>query len=194
MTGKESDGNWRAEMTKTVKTTLIISAALIGLVAIAVGALQLVSIRIHDRPQETLTFALTAQTFHDKLDLTLLDNVEPLADRIAGGASDNASEMEALIMQGSLSSRGYRDQFTWLQPTSDTLDLYADLKQESSLVVTCYSKLYAALSEQRAGNDSLSAVRLDEARAARQQVTDLRAQNTAALDGLIADTRARLDE
>ena len=54
-------------MTKAVKSTLIISAVLVGLAAIAAGALQLVSIRIHDRPRETLAFALTAQTFHDKL-------------------------------------------------------------------------------------------------------------------------------
>jgi len=179
-------------MTKTVKSTLIISAVLVGLVIIAVVALQLVSIRLHDRPGETLAFAETAQGFHDRLEPALLDNVEPYAARIAGGTPDSAPEMEALVMQSSLSARGYRDQFTWLQPTSDTLDLYADLKRESSLVVTCYSKLYAALSEQRAGNLSLSAVRLDEARAARRQVIDLRLQNNAALDGLIADARAKL--
>jgi hypothetical protein len=181
-------------MKSAVKSALIIAGALVAIIVIVVVVLQFASDRLHDDPEETLNFAMTARTFHDMLDAGLLPDVTVLADRIAGDVSDNTSELEALVMQRRLEAQGYRYQFLWLQPTAGTLDLYSELRQEATAVMSCYSRLYAALSERLAGNEGLAAERLEEARQAQQQALDLRRQNTAALEEAIAAARARLED
>jgi hypothetical protein len=179
-------------MSKAVKSTLIVGGALVGIIVLVVGGLQLVSNRLHDNPRATLLFATSARTLHDKLGAEVLDNMTLLADRIAAGASANASEVATGIVKGSLAAGTYRETFSYIQPTTDTLDLYTAIQREASYIATCYAKLNAAWSAFEDGDQALSDSTLAEARTARDKAVSLRQQNSAALDDLIAATEARL--
>ena len=181
-------------MSKALKSALLIGGLLVAAIVIVVGGLELVSSRLHDNPEATLAFATSAKALHDKLKPEVLDDMTVLADRIAEGASANASEVQTGIVRGSLAAGTYRETFSYIQPTSDTLDLYSSIQREASYIATCYARLNAAWSAFEDGNQALADSTLAEARTTAEKAVSLRQQNSAALDELIAKTQARLQQ
>jgi hypothetical protein len=168
------------------KSTIIITVILIAIFSAIAGIVQLVSSHIHNDPEELYNFASAAREFHDKIVGTdLLENIPILTETIARELTDNYSEVENLIQQGLLSAKGYRDQYNWLTPTTQTLELFESLVKEGSLIQKCYSRLYSAWSEKQAGNESQCTKYLEEATASYNQLIALRDDNTLKLNNLL---------
>ncbi len=171
------------------KSTVVVAAIIIAIVVTITGVLQLVSSHLHDGPEELYNFATAAKRFHEKIEGTgLLEDIATLTEVIAHESSDNSSEIEASIQQGMLSARGYRDQFNWLSPTTDSLELFESLVREGRLIGSCYSRLNLAWSEKQAGDEAQCAQHLEEVRALYDEVVVLREQNKLNLDNLMAQS------
>lgn len=80
-------------------------------------------------------------------------------------------------MNGILSARVYGDQFGWLYPVTDALDILSSLKREGGLLTSCYSKLNLAWSEKKSGHNSSYVEYCEEARQLYEQAMSLRAEN-----------------
>jgi hypothetical protein len=168
------------------KSTIIIAAVIIVLFAAVAGIIQLVSSHMHNDPEELHNFVSGAVLFHQRIEATgLLENIPVLTESIAKETTDNSSETQNLIQQGILSAKGYKDQFTWLTPTSQTLTLYESLVREGSLIQKCYSKLYSAWTVKQAGNEVLCSQYLGETTTAYNELVSLRDQNTTTLNNLL---------
>ena len=181
-------------MGKALKSSLIIGGILVAIIVIVVVGLQFASHRIHNNPRATLLFATSAKTLHGKLLPATLDNITVLADEIAAGPSSNTTAVQAAIIQGQMAAGTYRETYGYLEPTSDTLDLFTNLQREATFIATGYAKLTQALSAYQDGNQQDTAARLAEARTSHDQAAALRQQNTAAIDNLITDTQAKLSQ
>lgn len=168
------------------KSTIIIAIIIIAIFAAIAGIVQLVSSHLHNDPEELYNFVSTAKQFHEKIEGTgLLENISTLAEIIAQGSTDNSSETQNFIQQGILSAKGYKDQYNWLIPTSQTLELYDSLVKEGSLIQKCYSRLYSAWSEKQAENESRCSQYLEETTASYNELVSLRDQNKQKLDDLL---------
>jgi hypothetical protein len=168
------------------KSTIIIAVIIIVIFAAIAGIVQLVSSHLHQNPEELYSFVSAARQFHQRIEGTsLLDNILILKEKIGQEATDNSSELQNLIQQGIISAKGYKDQFDWVTPTSQTLELYDSLVKEGSLIVKCYSRLYSAWSEKQAGNESQCSQYLEEATTTYNELVALRNQNTQTLDDLL---------
>jgi len=169
-----------------MKSTIIVAVVIIAIFAAITGILQLVSSNMHNDPEELYNFAVTAKIFHDKIEDTgLLKNITTLTEIIAQKSPENSSEIETSIQQGILSAKGYKDQFNWLNPTSETLELFESLIQEGSLIQKCYSRLYSAWSEKQVGDESQCSQHLEEVTAFFDEVVTLRDQNKLILDSFL---------
>jgi hypothetical protein len=168
------------------KSTIIIAIIIIAIFAAIAGIVQLVSSHLHNNPEELYYFVSAARQFHERIvGTSLLGNIPILTARIAQEATDNSSEVQSLIQQGILSAKGYKDQFNWVTPTSQTLEIYESLVKEGSLIQKCYSRLYSAWSEKQAGNESQCSQYLEEATTSYNDLVTLRNQNTQQLNDLL---------
>jgi len=171
---------------QAAKSTTIAAVVIIAIFAAITGVLQLVSSHLHDGPEELYNFATAAKRFHEKIEGTgLLEDITSLTEVIAQESPENSSEIETSIRQGMLSARGYREQFNWLYPTTDSLGLFESLIREGRLIGNCYSRLYSAWSKKQAGDEADCAQYLDEVKALYDEAVSLRDQNTFNLDNLL---------
>lgn len=168
------------------KSTIIIAVTIIAIFAAIAGIVQLVSAHLHNDPEELYNFVSAAKQFHEKIEgIGLLENITILTESIAQESTDNSSELQNLIQQGILSAKGYKDQYNWLIPTSQTLELFESLVKEGSLIQKCYSRLYSAWSEKQAGNESQCSQYLEEATTSYNELVSLRDQNRIKLNDLL---------
>jgi hypothetical protein len=168
------------------KSTIIIIIIITAIFTAIAGIIQLASSHIHNDPEELYNFVYTAKKFHEKIEGTgLLENITTLTEIIVQESTDNSSEVQNLIQQGILSAKGYKDQYNWLIPTSQTLELYESLIKEGSLIQRCYSRLYSAWSEKQAGNESQCFQYLEEATTFYNELVSLRDQNKLKLNDLL---------
>jgi hypothetical protein len=168
------------------KSTIIIVVIIIAIFAAIAGITQLVSSHIHNDPEGLYNFAYTAKKFHEKIEGTgLLENITTLTETIAHELTDNSSDIETSIQHGILSAKGYKDQYNWLNPTSETLGLFESLVKEGSLMQKCYSRLSSAWSEKQAGNESQCFQYLEEAMTFYSELVSLRDQNKLNLNSLL---------
>jgi hypothetical protein len=176
------------------KSTIIIAAIIIVIFCSIAGIIQLVSSHMHNNPEEQYNFASAAKQFHEKIEGTgLLENITSLTEIIAQESMDGSSEIEALIQQGILSAKGYKDQYNWLNPTSGTLGLFESLIKEGSLIQKCYSRLYSAWSEKQAGNESQCSQYLEETTTFFDELVSLRDQNKLNLNNLLLQLEQELN-
>ena len=171
------------------KSTFVVAAIIIAIVVTITGVLQLVSSHLHDGPEELYNFATAAKRFHEHIEGTgLIEDIATLTEAIAQEPPDDSSEIESSIQQGLLSARGYKEQFNWLTPTTDSLELFESLVREGRLIGSCYSRLNLAWSEKQAGDETQCAQHLEEVRALYNEVVALREQNKLNLDSLLAQS------
>ncbi|MCJ7606025.1 MAG: hypothetical protein MUO19_08355 [Dehalococcoidales bacterium] len=171
----------------TLKTTLVLVLITAGIT----GALQLYSFFKNNNTQELYDFTRDAELFHAKIEgSALLNDFDDLRQRVLDEAPEDSPEIKTLIMNGILSARGYGDQFGWLYPVTDALDILSSLKKESGLLTSCYTKLYLAWSEKESGHNSSYIEYCEEARQLFEQAMSLRAENGAYLDNLLSQLSA----
>ena len=178
------------ENTKDViKTTLII----VLIVVVIVGSVQLFSMTRKDTTQ-TYVFTTSAQTFHNRLDeSSLQEDFQFLSKTIDETKPDSSSDLDLLIRDALLSYSAYGDQFTWLYPTMDSLDLFESLLREGRLVSSCFSRLNRAWTSKKAGDELSSQEHLNVALDYYNQAIELRAQNKELISDLLAKTGMDLD-
>ena len=171
---------------QAAKSTTVVAVVIITIFVAITGVLQLVSPHLHDRPEELYNFTTAAKRFHDEIEGTgLLEDITSLTEIITQESPENSSEIATSIRQGMLSAKGYSEQFNWLYPTTDSLDLFESLIREGRLIGHCYSRLYSAWSERQAGDESRCAQYLEEAKALYDEVVSLRDRNRSNLDNLL---------
>jgi hypothetical protein len=168
------------------KSTVIIAVIIIAIFAAIAGIAQLVSSHLNNSPEDIYSFVYAAGKFHEKIEGTgLVENIPTLTESVAQGPTDGSPEVSSSIQQGILSAKGYKDQYNWLIPTSQTLELYSSLVKEGSLLQRCYSRLNLAWSEKLAGNESQCSQYLEEATEFYDELVPLRAQNKLTIDELL---------
>ena len=137
---------------QAAKSTVIATIVIVAFVLAITVALDLCSSAVRDESERLHNFVTAARIFHERIaDKNLLEDTGALIEIIARESPENPAEIESSIRQGMLSARGYREQFEWLYPTTDSLELFESLIREGSLIESCYSKLYLAWSEKQSG-------------------------------------------
>jgi hypothetical protein len=140
-------------MKRLFKDTLFVTVVIVSIAVLVAGICQLVSFLRHDEPEVILSFVISAKAFHEKIEGTnLLENIEVLLVAIPGESNENMSEIENMIREGMFNARQYRESYSWLPPTDDTLWLYNLLIKESTMIANCYSDLNFAWSAKQAGD------------------------------------------
>ncbi|MBA7714532.1 hypothetical protein ES703_123558 [subsurface metagenome] len=171
---------------QAAKPTVITTIVIVAIVLAITVALDLWSSAVHDKSEELYDFVTAAKIFHEKIEgKNLLEDIRTLIEIVAHESPENSSEIESSIRQGMLSARGYREQFNWLYPTTDSLELFESLIREGSLIESCYSKLYLAWSEKQSGDESHCAQYLEKVRVFYDEAVSLREQNKLKLDSLL---------
>jgi len=171
---------------QAAKPTAITAIVIVAIVLAITVALDLWSSAVHDKPEELYDFVTAAKVFHEKIEgKNLLEDIGALIEIVTHESSENSSEIESSIRQGMLSARGYREQFNWLYPTTDSLELFESLIREGSLIESCYSKLYLAWSEKQSGDESHCAQYLEKVKVFYDEAVSLREQNKLKLDNLL---------
>ncbi len=166
----------------TVIAAVIIVAVFVGIA----GILQLLSVQVRDESGELLDFATSAKLFHEKIDETdLLENIPILVETIAQSTSNNTSEVELTIQNKALSAKGYREQFNWLRPTTDSLDLHTSLIREGHLIESCYSKLNLVCSIRQSEDESNWKGQLEEVIKLYNDIVSLREWNSIEIEKLL---------
>ena len=169
-----------------MKGTVIVATVIVAIVLVTTLALELLSSRIHSEPEKLYNFVTAAIRFHEKIEDTgLLEDIEPLVEIISQESVENSSQIDASIRHGMLSATGYRNQFNWLYPTTDSLELFGSLVREGHLIESCYSKLYSAWSEKQSGDELHCADYLEKVTAFYNEAVSLRRQNKVDLDNLL---------
>jgi len=169
-----------------IKSTVIAVIVIVAIVLAIVVALDLWSSAAHEESEELYNFVTAAKVFHGKIDdKNLLEDIRTLIEIVAHESPENSSEIESSIRQGMLSAKGYREQFNWLYPTTDSLELFESLIQEGHLIESCYSKLYSAWSEKQSGDESNCAQYLEKVKGFYDEAVSLREQNKLKLDNLL---------
>jgi hypothetical protein len=173
-------------MSQATKQTIIIVVVLFAIIISTVVIVQLISSNMRDDSEKLYSFASTAKNFHEKIEDTgLIENIQTISENIAQESPGDFSKIELSIEQGILSSKGYKDQYNWLNPTSETLELFESLLKEGSLIQKCYSRLYSAWSEKQAGNEAQCFQYLEEVTAFYDELVTFRDQNELNLDRLL---------
>jgi hypothetical protein len=172
------------------KSTIVVAIIIMAIFAAIACIVQLVSSHLHNNPEKLYDFVSAAKQLHEKIEGTgLLESIPTLTVVISQEATDNSSETQNLIQQRTLSAKGYKDQYNWLIPTSQTMEIYESLIKEASLIVKCYSRLYSAWSEKQAGNESQCSQYLEEATTSYNELISLREQNRLRLNDLLMQSR-----
>lgn len=184
-----------SKMKQIFKDTIIVAIVIIFFIVSLAGIFELVSSLRHDEPEVLYGFAISAKSFHGKIeDANLLQNIGVLLEAIPGELIDDTSEIENMIRQGMLTAREYRDSYSWLEPTDDTLQIYDSLLKENILIVNCYSRLNLAWSAKQSGDDISCERYCDETRELYDEVKHLRSQNTTDLDSLQLQAELELNK
>lgn len=171
---------------QAAKSTVIVTIVIVAIVLAITVAIDLWSSVVHDESEELYNFVTAAKIFHEKVeDKNLLEDVRTLIEIVAHESPENSSEIDSSIRQGMLSARGYREQFIFLYPTTDSLELFESLIREGSLIESCYSKLYLAWSEKQAGDELHCAQYLEKVKVFYDEAVSLREQNKLKLDSLL---------
>ena len=182
-------------MKSVFKDAILITIAIASFVVLIAGVFQLASFLHHDDPEEILSFVIAAKTYHEKIEVTnLLESIEILLTVIPGESVENTSEIENMIREGMLSARLYRENYSWLPPTEDTLWIYTLLVKESTMIVNCYSDLNFAWLAKRSEDYISCDEYCDEARKWYEEVKDLRLQNTDDLENLQLKVELEINE
>jgi len=171
---------------QAAKSTVIAAIVIVAIVLAITAALDLCSSAVRDESEEFYAFVTSARIFHGKIeDKNLLEDIRTLIEIITQESPENSSEIGPSIRQGMLSARGYREQFKWLYPTTDSLELLESLIREGSLIESCYSKLYLAWSEKQSGDELHCAQYLEKVKVFYDEAVSLRDQNKLKLDSLL---------
>ena len=171
---------------QTAKSTVIAAIVIVAMILATTAALYLYSSALHDESEELYDFVTAARMFHERMEnKNLLEDISALIEIVALESSENSSQIESSIRQGMLSAKGYREQFRWLYPTTDSLELFESLIREGSLIESCYSKLYLAWSEKQSGDELHCAQYLEKVKVFYDEAVSLREQNKLELDSLL---------
>ena len=170
-----------------MRQSLITGAKAAGILTLlivgATFALQVYSSAQNDEGPQLRRFVLDAQKFHRKIEGgALLDGFALLLEAVATTVPDGSPELRARITNGSLAARGYTEQFDWLTPPTEALDLMNSLRREGQLLQRTYSRLGLAWSARESGDESACEQYREEARDLFEQALSLRALNTTLLD------------
>lgn len=161
--------------------------AIVLIIAVITGIIQLYSIFKDSNTEELYGFTRDAKLFHDKIEgSALLDDFDGLLQRVIDETPEDSPETEALIMNRILSARGYSEQFGWLYPPEDARDIFSSLKREGELLKSCYSKLYQAWLEKKSGNDTAFIENYEEAGRLFESAMPLRNENRTNLNNLLS--------
>jgi hypothetical protein len=179
---RESIDRYIGENTKDlIKTTVII----VLVIVVIVGSIQLYNMTRKDTTQ-TYTFVTSAQTFHNNLDeRDFQDDFQFLSQVITETSPESSSDIDLMIMDALLSYGSYGDQFSWLYPTMDSLDLFESLLREGNLISSCFSRLSRAWLSKKFGDELAFQEHLDVGRDYYNQAIELRAQNKQQINDLL---------
>ena len=186
---RESIDHYIGENTKDlIKTTIII----VLVIVVIVGSIQLYNMARKDTAQ-TYTFVTSAQTFHGNLDeRNFQDDFQYLSQIITESSPESSSDIDLMITDVLLSYGSYGDQFSWLYPTMDSLDLFESLIREGNLISSCFSRLSRAWSSKKFGDELAFQKHLDTGRDYYNQAIELRAQNKQKINDLLAKSEKDL--
>jgi hypothetical protein len=135
---------------------------------------------------QTYTFVTSAQTFHNNLDeRDFQDDFQFLSQVITETSPESSSDIDLMIMDALLSYGSYGDQFSWLYPTMDSLDLFESLLREGNLISSCFSRLSRAWLSKKFGDELAFQEHLDVGRDYYNQAIELRAQNKQQINDLL---------
>lgn len=159
------------------------TAAVLALIVVVVtGVIQLATSTRDEGPEALRTLINDATMFHQKIEgSTLLEGFDNLLRQILSEDPEVSPGVRVVITDGTLKARGYAEQFDWLRPTTDTLELLNSLRKEGQLLQSCYSALHRAWSQKESGLQSDCVRYCEEAKDFFDQVLSLRAQNRTTL-------------
>jgi hypothetical protein len=164
-----------------VKTTIII----VLVVVVIVGSIEIYNMTRKDTVQ-TYTFVTGAQTFHSNLDESSFKNdFQNLSQNISEASLANSSDIDLLITDAVLSYSYYGNQFSWLYPTMDSLDLFESLLREGNMISSCFSRLSRAWSAKKVGDELSFQKHMDTAQNYYDQAIALRVQNNQLINDLV---------
>ena len=166
--------------------TLKVTIGLVLIVVLITGGIELFSSTQNRGAEQLHDFVAVANMFHGKIEgSALLEDFDTLLQLILDETPEDTTEINTLIINRSLSARGYTEQFNWLYPpTTEALEILGSLIREGRLIQSCYAKLYLAWSAKQSG-DELSCVQYcEEARELFEKAISLRAQNKIDMDNL----------
>lgn len=174
-------------MKQQLVATLKIAALLVIIIVAVTAAIQWISDVKNDDTQALYGFARDAGLFHAEIEgSALVDDFDGLLQRVLDESPEGSPELDTLIMNRILSARGYSDQFGWLYPVTDALDILGSLKREGGLLTSCYVKLNLAWLEKKSGGNASYIEYCEEAGQLYGQAMSLRAENRMALDDMLS--------
>ena len=161
--------------------------AIVIIIAVIIGIIQLYSILKDDDTQELYALVRDAESFHSEIEgSALLDDFNTLLERVISETPEDSPEIETLTMNRILSARGYSGQFGYLYPVTGSVDILSSLKREAALLSSSYSKLYRAWLEKKSGNNAAYIEYYREAEQLFEQAMSLRDENSTNLNNLLS--------
>jgi len=133
-------------MKEHLGTTLKATIGLVLIIVLIVGGIQLFTSTRNGEAQQLCNFVTAAKIFHEKIEgSALLEDSDTPLQLILGETPEDTTEINILIVNRSLSARGYREQFDWLYPpTTEALEMLRSFTREAQLIQSCYSRLNLA--------------------------------------------------
>ena len=173
-------------MKQHLSATLKVTIVLVLVVVLITVGIELFSSTRDKGAQQLYDFVTAAKTFHEKIEgSVLLEDFNTLVQLILDETPEDATEISTLIVNGSLSARGYKEQFNWLYPPpTDELEIFSSLIREGQLIQSCYSKLNLAWQKKKSRDELACVQYCEEARELFEKAISLRTQNRIDLDNL----------
>jgi hypothetical protein len=180
---------------KQLKETGLIAGALVLFVAVVAGIFSLISSSLHDSPQVLYDFVISAKGLHDSIENTdFLPNIGVVLAALSGDSVENASEIEGMINEGRGIAHIYNENFDFLPPTRDTLELYSSLFRESKLISNCYASLNFAWSFKKSGDYASSEQYHASADDTYREILELRQKNSSDLVDWLQKAQSGLEK
>ena len=180
---------------KQLKDTGLIVGAMVIFVAVVAGIFTLVSLSLHDSPQVLHDFLVSAKGLHDSIENTdFLPNIGVVLSALSKESIENSTEIDNMINEGRGIAHIYNENFDFLPPTRDTLELYSSLFRESKLISNCYASLNFAWSFKKSGEYASSEQYTATANETYREIMDLRLKNTSDLDDWLLEADAQLKQ
>jgi hypothetical protein len=155
-------------------------------VAITSGT-QLYTSTLHNDTQGLQSFANDASRFHEKVEgSALLEGFYTLHQRVVDELPEDTPEVSVLLVERTLSARGYTEQFAFLNPVTGGVELLSSLQREGQLLQSCYTKLRLAWSEKESGHESTCISYCEESRRLFDEARLLREENSAELERILS--------